>query len=211
MQHITFISTVHVEIGNCNPEELFKIIEGLSPEVIFLEADDETYTGYEQFLFSTYQVYHKKLEIAAIQRYSQTTSFEYVTVCDGSLSDAFHRKNKIVCEDKRLQNLIDNFNSLEAKHGFLFLNSQECINLQEEMRRLETMILNNDDLDKEVKADIGAYENSMIRNIHAYSRNNPFTRAIFMCGAAHRKAIIERIKKSETEKQPNLTWTIFGS
>lgn len=211
MQHITFISTVHVEIGKCNPEELFKIIEGLSPEVIFLEADDQTYTGYEQFLFSTYGVYHKKLEIAAIQRYSQTTSFEYVTVCEGSLSDAFHRKNKIVCEDKRLQNLIDNFNSLEAKRGFLFLNSQECINLQEEMRRLETMILHNDDLHIEVKADIDAYENSMIRNIHSHSRNNHFKTAIFMCGAAHRKAIIEKIEKSETEEQVNLTWTVFGS
>lgn len=200
-----------MEIGRCNPEELCKIIEGLSPEVIFLEADDQTHAGYEQFLFSTYRIYHKKLEIAAIQRYSQTTSFEYVTVCDSSLSDAFHRKNKFVCEDKGLQNLIDNFNSLEARHGFLFLNSQECISLQEEMRSLETMILNSDDLDQEVKADIEAYENSMIRNIYAYSRNNHFTRAIFMCGAAHRKAIIERIEKSETENQSNLTWTVFGS
>lgn len=211
MQHITFISTVHVEIGKCNPEGLFWIIEGLSPEVIFLEADDQTYTGYEQFLFSTYQVYHKKLEIAAIQRYSQTSSFEYVTVCDGSLSDAFHRKNKIVCEDKRLQNLIDNFNSLEAKHGFLFLNSQECIDLQEEMRVLETMILNDDDWDKEVKADIGTYENSMIRNIYTYSRDNDFNTAIFMCGAAHRKAIMERIKIFEGEEKSDLTWTVFGS
>lgn len=211
MQHITFISTVHVEIGNCNPEELFKIIEGLNPEVIFLEADDQTYTGYEEVLFSTYGVYHRKLEVAAIQRYSQTTSFEYVTVCDGGLSDAFRRKNKIVCQNKELQSLIDNFKSLEAEHGFLFLNSQECIDLQEEMRVLETMILNDDDWDKEVKADIEAYENSMIRNIYTYSRDNDFNTAIFMCGAAHRKAIMERINISGGEDKSDLTWTVFGS
>jgi hypothetical protein len=211
MQSITFISTVHVEIGKCNSEELFRIIEGISPEVVFLEADDQTYTGYEQFLFSTYGVYHRKLEIAAIQKYGHTTSFEYVTVCEGGLSDAFHRKIKIACQNKGLQNLIDNFKSLEAKHGFLFLNSQECIDLQEEMRGLETMILNSDDLDKEVKADIEAYENSMIRNIYCYSKNNHFSTAIFMCGAAHRKAIIEKMEKSRTEEQLNLTWTVFGS
>ena len=74
MHHITFISTIHKEIGNCSVEELYKIIEKLSPEVIFLEAVDETYSGYENHLFSTYGVYHKKLELAAIQKYN----FEYL-------------------------------------------------------------------------------------------------------------------------------------
>lgn len=211
MHRITFISTIHVEIGKSNAEELFKIIEKLSPEVIFLEAVDETYTEYEKFLFSTYGVCHKKLEISAIQKYSYNTSFEYVPVCEGGLSNAFHRKIEIVCQNRELQQLIDNFNSLAAKHGFKFLNSLECINLQEEMRVLESKILNNSDLDKIVKADIDAYENPMIRNIHRYCNSNRFSSAIFMCGAAHRKSIIEKIGKSTTEENANLTWTVFES
>lgn len=210
MRRVTFISTVHVEIGKCNPEELFRIIELIRPEVIFLEADDQTYTGYEQFLFSTYGVNHKKLEVAAIQKYSHTSSFEYVTVCDGGLSDAFHKKNIKVCQNRRMQNLIDNFNSLEAEKGFLFLNSQECIDLQEEMRVLESIILNDVEWDRAVKADINAYENSMIRNIYAYSKNNNFNTAIFMCGAAHRKAIIGKIE-AQAEGNLNIAWTVFGS
>jgi hypothetical protein len=211
MHHITFISTIHKEIGNCNAEELYKIIEKLSPEVIFLEAIDETYSAYENYLFSTYGVYHKKLELAAIQKYNLSTSFEYVPVCENGLSDAFDRKNKIVCENREMQQLIDNYNFLAEKQGFIFLNSLESINLQEEMRVLETRVLNNTELDKIVKADIEAYENPMIRNIYSYCNNNHFRSAIFMCGVAHRKSIIEKIEKSKTVEQVNLTWTIFES
>jgi hypothetical protein len=57
MGHITFISTIHKEIGKCNAKELYKIINKLSPEVIFLEAVDETYSEYEHYLFSTYGVF----------------------------------------------------------------------------------------------------------------------------------------------------------
>ena len=211
MHDITFISTIHKEIGKCNAEELYKIIEKLSPEVIFLEAVDDTYSEYENYLFSTYGVYHKKLEISAIQKYNSITSFEYVPVCDSGISDAFHTKIKLVCQDRELQKLIDTFNSLASKHGFKFLNSLESINLQEEMRVLESRILNGSDLDKIVKADIDAYENPMLRNIYSYCNNNHFTSAIFMCGAAHRKSIIEKIEKSKIEEQVNLTWNIFES
>lgn len=209
MHHITFISTIHMEMGNCSAEELYKIIEKLSPEVIFLEAVDDTYSEYEKILFSTWGQFHKKLEIAAIQKYNLNTSFEYVPVCENGLSDAFDRKNKIVCENREMQQLIDNYNFLAEKQGFKFLNSLESINLQEEMRVVETRVLNNTELDEIVKADIEAYENPMIRNIYSYCNDNQFSSAIFMCGVAHRKSIIEKIEKSKAEEQVNLTWTIF--
>ncbi|MCM4173650.1 hypothetical protein DHD32_19415 [Arenibacter sp. TNZ] len=104
--------------------------------------------------------------------------------------------------------MIDNFNYLAAENGFGFLNSLECINLQEEMRALESRILNNNEVDKTVKADIEDYEKPMIQNIYAYCNNNHFSSAIFMCGAAHRKSIIEKIEKYKKE-QGNLSWTIF--
>ncbi|NDV15729.1 hypothetical protein GO009_06790 [Muricauda sp. TY007] len=211
MHHITFISTIHKEIGKCNAIELYKIIDKLSPEVIFLEAVDETYSEYEKYLYSTWGVYHKKLEISAIQRYNHNTSFQYVPVCDNGLSDAFQEKIKLVCQNRELQKLIDNFNYLAAEHGFEFLNSLECIYLQEEMRVLESRILNNDEMDKTVMADIQAYEEPMIENIYSYSKNNHFSSGIFMCGAAHRKSIIEKIESTKAEGQDNLSWTIFGN
>jgi hypothetical protein len=188
---------------------LYKIIQKVSPQVIFLEAVDETYSKYEKYLLSTYGVYHQKLEISAIQKYSTNASFKYVPVCENTLPDAFHTKNRIVCQYKEIQNLIDNFNSLAAKHGFKFLNSSKCMDLQNELRLMESQVLNDSNLDKSVREGIDSYENPMIRNIYSYCNHNHFSSAIFMCGAAHRKSIIEKIEKSKTEEKMNLTWTIF--
>jgi len=98
MHNITFISTIHKEIGKCNAEELYKIIKKLNPEVIFLEAVDGTYSDYENYNFLTYGVNHNKLEIAAIQKYNCDTTFQYVPVCENALSDAFHRKKNCLSE-----------------------------------------------------------------------------------------------------------------
>ena len=211
MHKITFISTIHKKIGKCNSDELSVIIKKINPEVIFLEAIEETYTGYENYLYSTYGVYHKKLEISAIQKYNQIASFQYIPVCENGLSDAFRKKIELVCQNREQQKLIDNFNHLAAKNGFEFLNSLECVNLQEEMRALESKIINNHEMDKTVNADIDAYENSMFKNIYSYSNNNNFNSAIFMCGAAHRKSIIEKIKKYNTLEKININWVVYGN
>ena len=209
MHNIIFISTIHKEIGECNANELCKIIEKLNPEVIFLEAVDETYSTYENYLFSTYGVYHKKLELSAIQKYSLTHSFKYVPVCENYLSEVFYQKNRIVCENKDLQKLIDNSIFMTATYGFSFLNSLESINLQEEMRMLESQILSGTNLNRIVKEDIDAYENPMIQNIYLYCKNHQFNTAIFMCGAAHRKSIIEKIEKFNIQEEIKLNWTVF--
>jgi hypothetical protein len=211
MHHITFISTIHKEIGKCNPEELHKIIEIISPDVIFLEAIEETYSQYEHFLFSTYGQFHNKLEISAIQRFKINHDFKYVPVCDIGLSEAFNKKIEFVSQNKELQKLIDNFNFLAKEIGFDFLNSIECINRQEEMRILESHIYNNAEMEKIIMADIEAYEEPMIQNILSYCKSNHFELAIFMCGAAHRRSIIEKIEKSKIDEQVKVSWTIYGN
>lgn len=209
MQNITFISTVHKNIGKCNAEELYKIVEKLGPEVIFLEALNDTYSMYEKYLFSSFGVYHKKLEIEAIQKYSLTNSFEYIPVLSSGLSDAFDRKYKVVCEYKELQQLINHFNSLAEKNGFKFLNSIESVSFQENMRVLESNLINNIKEENTVNADTDEYENEMFRNIYSYCKNNDFNSAIFMCGAAHRKSIIEKITKFKVQGGENPNWIVF--
>ena len=61
MKKITFISTVHKGIGKCNADELYNILNEICPDVIFFEALDETYSKYEEMLFSQSGVYYKKL------------------------------------------------------------------------------------------------------------------------------------------------------
>ena len=210
MPSITLISTVHKEIGKCNADELCEIIEKISPEVIFLEALEKTYSDYEKLLFASFGIFHKKLEISAIQKYGVNNSFKYIPVLDNGLSDSFEKKYSIVCEKRELQNLIDNFNSLAAEHGFKFLNSIESIKLQDEIRMLERRLLNERKINKMANEDIDAYENSMIRNIYSYCKTNKFNKAIFMCGVAHRKSIIEKIEKLKAQEEIVLSWIIFG-
>lgn len=112
MYNITFISTTHKENGLCNANELCKIIEQIAPEVIFLETLKDTYSKYQEHLFCNYGVFHSKLEIAAIQKYSYKSTFKYVPVLDNGLSDAFEEKYEIVTRHIELQRKIENFTNM---------------------------------------------------------------------------------------------------
>jgi hypothetical protein len=208
MHNIILISTVHKAIGNCNADELSKIIQRISPEVVFLEALDETYSKYKKSLFLSFGVYHEQLEISAIQKCGINTPFEYVPVLDIGISDAFDRKYNIVCKNSEWQKLIDNFNDLTSENGFGFLNSFEGIKLQEQMRILESRLL-TDEVGKAFNKEIDAYENSMIHNIYSYCKDKHFDTAIFMCGVAHRKSILEKTKRKNAQEEIGLNWGIF--
>lgn len=209
LRNITLISTVHKENGKCNADELYKIIESINPNVIFLEAFENNYSKYDQMLFSQFGVYKERLELKAIQLYSQNHTFDYVPVLDIGLSDNFQTKVKIVSENKDCQRLLDNYNLLEIEGGFQFLNSEKSIELQEEMRELENRIIDNE-MRQKVKASIDAYENSMLRNIYLFCKKKSFNTAIFMCGAAHRKTITQKIMEYVTKENLNLNWKYYN-
>lgn len=159
---ITLISTVHKEIGKCNYYDLYKIIESINPDVIFLEAFENSYSKYHQMLFSQFGVYQERLEIKAIQAYSQNHAFEYVPVLDIGLSDEFEKIIAIVSENTKYQKILDNYTLFETVHGFQFLNSKKQIALQEEMRELENRIIDNKIMHQKANENIDAYEHSML-------------------------------------------------
>jgi len=211
MYNITLISTIHKGNGKCNTDELRKIIETICPEVIFLEALDSCYTEYDHLLLAQFGVYNKRLEINAIQKYSQNHLFDYIPVLDNGLSEEFDKRLDLVSKHSDCQKLIDNYHSLEMEYGFQFLNSEKSIQLHEEMREIENYILNNNEICQKSNENIDAYENSMLHNIYAYSRENLFDKALFMCGSAHRKSIIEKIERYKIEENLKLNWTFYGS
>ena len=210
MYNITLISTIHKECGNCNSNELLKIIENIFPDVIFLEAFEDNYSKYDQMMFSQFGVYKERLELNTIQKYSQNHTFDYVPVLDIKLYDEFETKIKIASKNKDYQKLLDDYILLEMEGGFQFLNSKESIILQEEMRELENRIVDNEILRKKVNANLDEYENSMLRNIYSFCKKKSFNSAIFMCGAAHRKSIIKKIEEYEKKEPIKLNWTFYN-
>jgi hypothetical protein len=77
------------------------------------------------------------------------------------------------------------------------------------MRILENRLLDDIEVAKLANANIEAYENSMIHNIYSYSKNHKCNSAIFMCGVAHKKSILEKIENHKIKEQLNLNWIVF--
>jgi len=149
------------------------------------------------------------MEIKTLQLYSQYASFDYVPVLDDGLTDAFDNKFNLVCIDQEFQTLVDNYNSLAICNGFKFLNSIESSNLQDQMRKFESLYLNNSEIEIDFNKSIDIYENTMIANIYSYCKNNHFNTAIFLCGVAHRKSIIEKIENLQTTIEIKLNWKFY--
>jgi hypothetical protein len=209
MQKIILISTIHKETGKCNTDELYKIISNINLEVVFLEALDDTYSNYDEFIFSAFGIFHKKLEIKVIQMYSGKNSFKYIPVLDSGLPENFEKKYNMLNGSIEFQKMVLNFESLASKKGFQFLNNEESIKLQNEMRMLEENLLSDSDINEIVAQEIDTYENSMIQNIYSYCLSNHFSRAIFMCGVAHRKSIIDKVKNFVVHGDMKPNWVVF--
>ena len=211
MRNITLISTNHKEIGKCNSEELYKIVESINPEVIFEELSGKLF----DIIYNANSLNLPPdviTEIKCVKKYLQSHNIKHIPVDIDARYISDEEQNWMFDTFEKYDdyNRIDNEQSLlTAQYGFSFLNSLKSINLQEEMRMLESRILSGSDLDRIVKEDIEAYENPMIQNIYSFCNNHQFNTAIFMCGAAHRKSIIEKIDRSKTEEKVNQTWTIF--
>lgn len=79
------------------------------------------------------------------------------------------------------------------------------------MRKLESAILSSDTVLNKYAVDaIDSYENEMLKNIYSYSKTNQFDKAIFMCGVAHRKSIIEKINKFNANEDIKLDWQVLN-
>jgi hypothetical protein len=211
MLTITLISTMHRELGKCNADELCKILESERPEVIFLEALEDTYSQYQKENFASYGVYHRQLEIEAIQKYSNYNPIKYIPVLDDELTDLLEEKYEAIPENSQLRRMQQELAKLSESEGFPFLNSQSCMTLHAKMRALENRLLNNDQLDEALSADIDAYENAMMRNIYSYCQNNQLSKAVFMCGSAHRQSIIEKITYFQANESVDINWSLYGN
>lgn len=211
MQTITFISTVHEEIGKCDSSELCAILKKIRPEVIFLEALEGTYSSYHRQTFNNFGVYHRKLEIAAIQKFDEIFSAKYVPVLEKGLPDSFDKKYNILSKITQIERLVVNHNLIIEEKGFDYLNSKECSIQNEKIREAEKEFLKDNELEQSVKVGLDVYENTMIQNIYLYSRNNWFKKGVFMCGVAHRNSIINKIESFKNKEKINLNWQIYGT
>jgi hypothetical protein len=218
MYNITLISTEHKESGKCNSDELHKIIESISPDVIFEEEiNDDTFQKYYNDEGS-----FKSLEVQCIKKYLQIHDIKHIPVDIGLnqyltfrewdyMFDAF---NKYVA----YKQIVKDHCTLRDKEGFAYLNSERCSGLFEKMMITEKQLIEYSGINKNELLRIhklfhkehDCRENAMLLNIYNYSKENQYNQAVFLLGYAHRNSLIQKIIEYETNENLNLNWTFYN-
>jgi len=91
MKNITLISSVHNEIGKCNSDELYKIIEQIKPEAIFIELPESLIDNF----FKTEFDKHEPLEVKCLKKYSSQNVLKIVPVDIDPKSYTFYKSNTL--------------------------------------------------------------------------------------------------------------------
>jgi DNA-binding protein Fis len=210
MHNITLICTVHKIVGKCTPDELYKIIQKINPEVIFEEIDFSRRNDYYR------NQYVKTIETLVIVKYLQNHICEHIPVETYDVPDLYI-KNEDFLNGKFVSNNI--YNALWKKifdgineTGFSFLNSNECSDIFEKINNLKENYINNlndenvNDIYKSWLTVENNRENEMLKNIYNYSMKNNYNSALFITGARHRKSFINKIDEYEINNKIKLGW-----
>ena len=213
MFSITLIATAHKEVGLCNSNELYKIIEQIAPEIIFEELSPN-------YFASIYEGSGKdSLESCTIKKYLQKQTIEHIPV-DKDMYELIGKKLandirgmfRLFNQNYEYNNLSNQQETFTEQAGFRFLNSDHCGEIMERSHYLEEVILgsiNNEKLSQTYKSWLAVLDNrrnEMIENIYSYSELNNYNKALFLVGTEHKKPIIDKLSKFQKNSKPALHW-----
>jgi pheromone shutdown protein TraB len=234
MYNITLIGTIHSENGQCNPDELHRILEDINPEVIFDELPSSLFDMYYSdsfdmdyangILLNRYPP-EVPLEVKCIKKYSQKYNIKIIPVDIDVRQELSKHQDEIFFmvrtflkyEDyKKLDNEKE---TLIAQEGFHYLNSDRFLYFLErkvviEKNIMEFEIQKNRLLDIYKLFHAEQYdnrENAMLENIYNYSKGNQYNQAVFLIGAEHKKSIMRKITEYEKLSEIKLNWTMHGN
>ena len=226
MHNITLIGTHHSEIGECNSDELYKIIESIIPEVIFEELPSNYFDMIYSDSFDMYCINSILLnrhppvvspEVKCVKKYKQNHKIKNFPVdIDESPNLSENEKNlfTIFFNDDVYKKLEHKRDLLIEEEGFNYLNSDIFLDFLEEKEITEKKIM-----ESEIHKDILLHtykifykkqdyrENAWLEKIYNYSKENQYNQAVFLFGAAHRKSIMQKIKEYEKMSEIKLNWT----
>ena len=213
MYNITLLSSFHKILGKCNPDELYKIIEAIQPEIIFEELCFDRFN----FVYSKDSI-PNTIEVFTIKKYLQNYYINHFPV------DTYPINEANLLSDTQV--IFDNSNEYSElwrqqlsnieQHGYTFINSNDCIEILDKMRIIEKTVLsetNNAKLLNEHKTEKRLHdkrENEMLDNIYNYSKQYPYRKAMFICGVAHRKPLKRKIQEYEIQENLKLNWIFFN-
>ena len=216
MYDITLVGTLHREHSKCNSDELYKIIESVSPDVIFEELSPDHF----DIIYNKTQIPGEPPEVKSIRRYLINHNIRHIPV-DITLNPllltndienmfgAFKRYNVYKkLEEEQIE--------MTAKEGFAFLNSKRNFELSEEKKITERNLIEFMPNKNQILVLWNLFyeeqdkrENEWLQNISDYSKENCYEKAIFTVGAGHRKSIMQKIQEYEKKEEFKLNWSFY--
>jgi hypothetical protein len=207
---ITLIATVHAESGRANIAELRAILDRLAPDVIFAEIPSA-------FLADYLNGSHGTLESAAVVLYRERRPVNVVPVDLDKPGEEFFSNSedmfkKVARTSPDYRRLVDQNSQDMLELGFPYLNSDRCAQAwegicNEALATVEwigdTKLRQTYDLWNQTNA---ARETGMIENIESYCIRHVPAHGVFLVGAAHRKPIMEKVRKRQVAGGPGIFW-----
>jgi len=212
---LTLIGTVHAESGRANVAELRAILDRLAPDVIFAEIPSA-------FLADYLNGSHGTLESAAVVLYRERRPVNVVPVDLDKPGDEFFSNcedmfKKVARTSPDYRRLVDQNRLDTLELGFPYLNSDPCARAWEgiykEARATvewigDPKLRQTYDLWNQTNGD---RETGMIANIESYCVRHVLARGVFLVGAAHRKPIMEKVRKRQVASGPGVSWDLSGA
>jgi hypothetical protein len=211
---VIVLGTAHSEDGVCTSEELYKIIEEISPDVVFCEASPEKLPR----MLKRTDVQTPEMNV--IKKLINEKPIEIVPI-DVNEDPFDHRLEAMFSLIKREMEEYSGANRMLSNElylkGFPFLNSLESDKIFRDKNSMERYFI---DVNKVKYKGLSNFysdwlkwndkrENQWINLIHNYFKINKPKKAVFLVGAGHRFRLIDKIKDIEVSNKLLLDWDFF--
>lgn len=212
MSTVIVIATAHSEFGVCTSKELLKIIEEISPEVVFCEASPKKLpamikrTDVSTPEMNVIKKLINKKDIDIIPIDVDEDPFDQRLE---AMFDLFKNKMKVYSNATTMM-----LNCTYSK-GFNFLNSVESDRICRDKSSMENYFL-----DRVKNSELVDFysrwlkwndlrENQWINLIQKYFNTNKPRKAVFLVGAGHRFRLMEKLNKNQNSYQNSFDWDFF--
>jgi len=203
-----------MERGECNSNELYRIIEKIQPEIIFEELPYDVF----EIIYAKGRI-PESLEAITIKKYLEKNQIEHIPVDTYEINetDLFNDFDIISNKSIEYAELLKQQLSMIIRNGYSFLNSNDCDELLDKIHLIEENVLleiNDAWISYHYKTDRELHdkrENEMVHNIYNYSKQYPYNKALFICGAEHRQSIMKKIQGYELKEKLKLNWTLYNA
>jgi hypothetical protein len=214
MYNITLLSSIHMKCGKCNSNELYRIIEKIQPEIIFEELPNDFFD-----MIYAEGGNPESLEAITIANYIKKYQIDHLPVDTYEINETFLFNKFDVISKKSIEyiELLKHQLSMIIKYGYPFLNSDDSDELLAKIQTIEESVLleiKDARLSYQFKSDRELHdkrENEMLQNIYNYSKQYQYNKGIFICGAEHRKPIMQKMQEYNRKEKLNLNWTTYNA